>query len=136
MAQSGQYNYTRLLCHGEKAGAQLAVNEFVNHTMSAIFLLNDNFRPYYKWSFRALRSLPKLSLHAELMEFLITTDNEEEMAREKYDVIEGMASDIVGELIDLGLTKANCGDLEKHAYSVNDGIEDGDLRNMHILAGV
>ena len=136
MAQSGQYNYTRLLSHGEKAGAQLAVNEFVNHTMSAIFLLNDSFRPYYKWSFRALRSLPKLSLHAELMEFLITTDNEEEMAREKYDVIEGMASDIIDELINLGLTKANCGDLEKHAYSVNDGIEDGDLRNMHILAGV
>ena len=31
------------------------------------------------------------------------------------------------------LTKAICGDLEKHAYSVNDGIRDGEIRNLHIL---
>lgn len=136
MAQSGQYNYTRCLSHGEKAAAQLAVNQFVGSTMAVIFLLNNSYRPYYKWSFKALRQLPKLSLHAELMEFLITTDNEEEMAKEKYDVIESMAGDIIDELIDQDLTKANCGDLEKHAYSLNDGIQDGDLRNMHILAGV
>ena len=104
--------------------------------MSVIFLLNDVYRPYYKWSFRALRNLPKLSLHAELMEFLLTTDNEEEMAKEKYDVMEGMAADIIDELVDGDLTKANCGDLEKHAHSVNDGIEDGDIRNLHILAGI
>ena len=35
-----------------------------------------------------------------------------------------------------GITRAICGDLEKHAYSVNDGIADGDLRNRHILAAV
>ena len=34
------------------------------------------------------------------------------------------------------LTRAVCGDLEKHAYSVNDGITDGDIRNMNILACV
>ena len=32
-----------------------------------------------------------------------------------------------------GLTEAVCGDLEKHAYSVNDGIRDGEIRNRHIL---
>ena len=32
-----------------------------------------------------------------------------------------------------GLTEATCGDLEKHAYSVNDGIKDGQVRNLHIL---
>ena len=136
MAQAGQYNYMRCLSHGESAAAQLAAIEFARHAMAAIFLINDSYQPYYKWSFRALRNLPKLSLHAELLEFLITTDNEEEMAKEKYDVIEGMAADIIDELIDQDLTKANCGDLEKHAYSVNDGIADSELRNMHILAGV
>ena len=34
------------------------------------------------------------------------------------------------------LTDAVCGDLEKHAYSVNDHIRDSNLRNMHILAAV
>ena len=32
------------------------------------------------------------------------------------------------------LTEAICGDLEKHAYSVNDRIENAELRNAHILA--
>ena len=136
MAQSGQYNYRRCLAHGESAASQLAVNEFVKSSMEVIFLLNRQYQPYYKWSFRALRALPKLSLDAELMEFLLTTGNEEEMASEKYDVIESIAADVIDELMEQGLTKAICGDLEKHAYSVNDGIEDAQLRNMHILAGV
>ena len=136
MAQAGQYNYTRCLKHGEKAAAQLAVFEFAKSASAAIFLLNEVYQPYYKWSFRAMRALPKLDIEAELLEYLITTDNEPATAEEKYDVIEGIAADVIDELIDQGLTKANCGDLEKHAYSVNDGIEDAGIRNRHILAAV
>lgn len=136
MAQSGQYNYMRCIRHGEEAAAQLAVTEFVKSTMEAIFLLNNAYMPYYKWSFRALRSLPKLALEAELMEYLLTTDNEEAAAAEKYDVIEGIAADVIEELQEQELTEAVCGDLEKHAYSVNDRIADSELRNMHILAGI
>ncbi|MBQ9420203.1 MAG: DUF4037 domain-containing protein [Lachnospiraceae bacterium] len=136
MNQSGQYNYTRCIRHGEQAAAQLAVFEFVKSAMAAIFLLNKRYQPYYKWSFKALRELPKLSIEAELMEYLITTGNEPEMAEEKYAVIEGIAADIIGELIDQQVTEANCGDLEKHAYSVNDHVADPELRNMHVLAGV
>ena len=135
-AQAGQYNYTRCLHHGENGAAQLAAITFAQHAMSAIFLLNEVYEPYYKWSFRALRALPRLSIEAELLEYLITTDNDGQMAQEKYDVIEGICADLIDELIDQGLTQANCGDLEKHAYSVNDGIADGGIRNMHVLAGV
>lgn len=136
MAQSGQYNYTRCLAHGETGAAALAAAEFVKSTMQTVFLLNQVYEPYYKWSFRAMRALPKLSLLAELCEYLITTDNAEEQAESKYDVMEGIAADVIDELLDQGLTKADCGDLEKHAYSVNDGIEDAGIRNLHILAGV
>ena len=58
------------------------------------------------------------------------------MAEAKYDAIEGIAADVIDELIDQGVTRANCGDLEKHAYSVNDQIEDGEIRNLHILASI
>ena len=136
MAQAGQYNYMRCIRHGEGAAAQLAAGEFVRSAISVIFLLNRRYQPYYKWSFRALRALPELSLLAELMEYLITTDNDGTMYEEKYTVIESIAADIIDELIRQDLTKANCGDLEKHAYSVNDGIGSGELRNLHILAGV
>ena len=136
MAQSGQYNYKRCIDHGEPAAAQLAVNEFVNAAMAAIFLLNNNYKPYYKWSFRALRALPKLSLEAEIMEFLLTTNNDGDMAEEKYYAIEGIAADVIDELAEQGLTNAICGDLEKHAYSVNDGIQDSEIRNLHVLAAI
>jgi hypothetical protein len=136
MAQAGQYNFTRCLQHGEIAAAQMAVFEFVKSAVEVIFLLNQRYQPYYKWSFRALRALPVLSIEAELMEYLITSDNGPENAEEKYDCIESIASDVIEELIEQELTKASCGDLEKHAYSVNDSVAQADLRNMHILAGV
>ena len=135
MGQSGQYNYSRCLAHGENAAAQLAVCEFVRHTISALFLLNGVYEPYYKWSFRALRALPELSYEAELLEYLLTSDNAAEAAEEKQKVIEGIAADVIGVLQDRGLTKAVCLDLEKHAYSVNDTVADPALRNANILEG-
>ena len=135
MAQAGQYNYQRCLAHGEPAAAQLALNEFVNRTLAVIFLLNRTYLPYYKWRFRALRTLPRLSELAETLELLITTDNGAVMAQAKADLAEDVASRIITELQEQELTKAICGDLEKHAYSVNDSIADPSLRNADILIG-
>ena len=135
-AQAGQYNYTRCLKHGEAGAAQLAAIEFAKNAMAAIFLLNNVYQPFYKWSFRAMRALPRLSLIAELLEYLITTGVDGDLAHDKYEVIEDIASDVIAELGEQGLTQSTCGDLEKHAYSVNDGIAEGSLRNSHILAGV
>ena len=136
MAQAGQYNYRRCVAHGEAAAAQLAAFEFTRATTSAIFLLNSRYQPFYKWVFRAMRELPKLAIEAELLEWLITTGNEPEQAEEKADVIESIAADVIDELQAQGLTQAICGDLEKHAYSVNDAVADANLRNAHILAAV
>ena len=134
-AQAGQYNYLRCLRHGETAAAQLAVIAFAQSVMEIVFLLNDAYQPFYKWQFRAIRALPKLPFAAELVEYLITTNNDGHLAQDKYEVIEDISADIIAELEAQGLTAADCADLEKHAYSVNDGIADGNLRNLHILAG-
>ncbi len=135
-AQAGQYNFPRCLRHGETAAAQLAVIAFAQSVMEIVFLLNDAYQPFYKWQFRAMRALPKLPFTAELLEYLITTNNDGRLAHDKYEVVEDISADIIAELSVQDLTTADCADLEKHAYSVNDGIEDGNLRNMHILAGV
>ena len=136
MAQAGQYNYPRCLSHGETAAAQLAVNEFVNAALSVIFLLNERYLPFYKWRFRALRELPLLSESARVLEYLLCTPNDEDTAQEKLQLMEELASQVISLLQDQQLTEAICGDLEKHAYSVNDHIADSELRNMHILAAV
>ena len=136
MAQSGQYNYRRCLDHGEPGAAQLAVIEFVRSAMQAVFLLNEVYMPFYKWQLRAMRQLSRLSLLAELMEYLLTTDNDGDMAAAKREVMESIVRDIIRELQNQSLTGADCGSLETHAYSVNDRIGDADLRNLHILAAV
>ncbi len=136
MAQSGQYNYNRCLAHGESGAAQLAAIEFVKAAMQVLFLLNRAYMPYYKWSFRALQALPKFSELAETLEFLLTTENTGDLKETKYLVIEDIASMVIGELQEQNMTKAICGDLEKHAYSVNDSIIDPDLRNRNIFCAV
>ena len=136
MAQAGQYNYPRCLAHGETAAAQLAVNEFVNAALAVIFLLNGRYLPFYKWRFRALRELPLLGDSARVLEYLLCTPNDEDTAQEKQELIEELATKIITVLQEQQLTEAICGDLEKHAYSVNDQISDAVLRNAHTLSAV
>ena len=136
MAQAGQYNYPRIIGRGEKAAAQLAVYEFVKSAIEVIFLLNYEYAPYYKWSFKAMRSLLVLPELEETLYTLMTTDNEGDNPEGKYQLIEQIAGKVIAFLMDQGMTKATCGDLEKHAYSVNDSIADGEIRNLNILYAV
>lgn len=137
MAQSGQYNFTRCIRHGEPEAAQLACTEFVTAAMKALFLLKRRYMPYYKWSFRALRQMDGMAGFATQLSFLLTGDNADETVAEvKYDTIETVASDVISLLQEQELTQAICGDLEKHAYSVNDHIADSEIRNLHLLAAI
>ena len=132
MEQAGQYNYARCLAHGEAEAAQLAATEFVKSAMAAAFLLNRRYRPYYKWSFRALRELPRLSELAGPLGALLGGGRPvEQTAR-----IESAAAAVLTELREQGLSRAAGADLERHAYAVNDTIKDAALRNRHILAAV
>lgn len=131
MAQAGQYNFQRCLKHNEPEAAQLACNEFINAAMKTAFLLNGKYMPYYKWSFRALREIES-SLADRLSSLLMSGKS----AGEKYEIIEEISSFFISELQKKEITKAVCGDLEKHAYSVNDMIRDGSIRNLHILTAI
>ncbi|MCF0136554.1 MAG: DUF4037 domain-containing protein [Lachnospiraceae bacterium] len=137
MAQAGQYNFSRCLKHGEPEAAQLACGEFVNSAMKATFLLQGHYMPYYKWSFRALKSLLFTEELAKRLSFILMADHtDSQVAEQKYTFIEEIASYMIEDLQDRGITKAICGDLEKHAYSVNDFITDSEIRNLNILASI
>ncbi len=136
MAQAGQYNYARCLFRGENGSAQLAVYEFVKHTISAIYLLNNKYEPFYKWAYRGLRDLPILGGLGDSLALLTEMDSIGENARLKGEVIEDIAALYIEELRRQGLSTRDCQDLEKHAYSVLDGVDDGMLRNMHIMEGI
>lgn len=136
MAQAGQYNYHRCIKRGERGAAQLAVFEFVKHTISAVYLLNNSYEPFYKWAYRGLLKLPILGNIGDSLQVMTELDNTDLNVEIKLAVIEDIASLIIGELQNQSLTKAICTDLEKHAYSVLDGVKDNGLRNMHIMEGI
>lgn len=136
MAQAGQYNYARCIDHGETGAAQLSVFEFVKHAISAVYLLNGVYEPFYKWAYRGMRDLPLLSDLEMALSGLTELGNTKPEAREKIEIIEDIATFIIDEIKAQGITKATCNNLETHAYSVADGIKDGTLRNMHIMDGI
>ena len=136
MGQSGQYNYPRCTARGESAAAQLAVAEFVKSAMHTVFLINKQYIPYYKWSFKALSSLPKLSELYSSFEFLISSGNGAEEAEKKTALIEEICKKIFSELSHDGATSYSGSEAEGHAYSVNGKIQDNHIRNLHIMYAI
>ncbi|MBQ7898193.1 MAG: DUF4037 domain-containing protein [Clostridia bacterium] len=130
MGQSGQYNYKRCLIRGDAGAAALSASEFVKSAIHTIFLLNRSYLPYYKWQFRGLKDLEILSeLYAPLEEIMISPIDKEEL-------IEEVCQSIIHELKRQALTEYGCTEFEGHAYSVNNKIKDGEIRNLNILYGV
>ncbi len=136
MAQAGQYNYSRCIARGETAAAQLAVFEFVQSALHSVYLLNRVYMPYYKWSFRGLTELPRLSELADALEYLISSGNTADEAARKAAMIEQVAEAVAEELRVQGLTDLYTTELEPQAYAINDTIADHNIRNLHILHGV
>ena len=132
MAQSGQYNYMRCLRHGEPGAAALALDEFVRNTAQMVFLLNRRFAPYYKWVFRAMRDLPKLGGLSDELTDLLTGGGSGEV---KAHQIETVCAAIAAELRTQGLSDSEEVYLEPHAFAVQSGIIDRELRALHIMEG-
>lgn len=136
MGQSGQYNYSRCVSRGESAAAQMAVFEFTQSALHAIYLLNNAYMPYYKWSFRGLKNLSKLNLLADDLEYLISSGNSENEYRLKIKKIESICASVANELRAQGITGLENDEMEQQAYAANESITDNNIRNLHILYGV
>lgn len=136
MLQSGQYNYSRLVKRKENGAAQLAVFEFVKHTISVIYLLNNKYEPFYKWAYKGMRSLEILGNLEDALVSLTELGNSKTESTAKTETIDEICNLIVAELKVQGLTDSESENLEKHAISVQNKIKDPFLRNMHIMDGI
>ena len=72
MAQTGQYNYSRMLKRGDVVTASIIRMKFVEHTIEMIYLLNRIYAPFYKWQYRGLKSMSTLKKVRTLIEKLIS----------------------------------------------------------------
>lgn len=136
MAQAGQYNYPRICKRRDYGAAQLAVFEFVKHSISVIYLLNNTYEPYYKWVYKGIKNFKILSGVEESLAWLTENGNDEEKSKLKSEVIEDISSLIIAELNKMNLTEAKSNNLSEHAYSVTSFIKDVEIRNMHIMSGI
>ena len=133
MAQSGQYNYSRCLRHGERGAAVLALSEFVNAAGSMIYLLNRRHMPYYKWMLRGMAELELLSDMSGALEFLLWGDNDEAGVKTKQQVIEDICACVVRELKKQQLSCGSWDYLEAHAHDIMSHIENAEIRALHIM---
>ena len=136
MAQSGLYNYPRLIKRGEAGAAQLAVFEFVKNAISVIYLLNNRYEPFYKWAYRGMRELEILGNLCSPLAALTELGNSADEAAAKAETIEEIAQLLITEYRKMGISDSASNELEAHAYAIIKGIENVELRNMHIMQGI
>ena len=82
-AQAGQYNYGRCKKRNDIVAANLALDEFVREGMRTAYLLNRRYMPYYKWAWRGLENLERLSELKPLFEQVLSSEGERECAVEE-----------------------------------------------------
>lgn len=135
MAQSGQYNYSRCLRHGEEGAAMLALADFVRSAAHMLYLLNRRHAPYYKWLLRGVDELPRLSELRGALDYLLTADNDGRGRETKAGVIEDICAAVVRELNAQQLTDGDWDYLENHAFRLMDRIQTPEIRAMHVMEG-
>lgn len=150
MAQSGQYNYARLMKRGEYVGASLALSEFIKNTISMVHLLNKRYMPFYKWSFKSMTILPKLKEVQEKINTLATMEFQQEAWQgvsadsyvytlnqkdKKVVLIEEICAMVVAELQAQDLTGRQDAFLENHTMEIMSRIQDETIRARHVMEG-
>lgn len=134
MAQSGQYNYPRLMRRGDPSGARLALAEFLNAALSMLYLLNFRYEPFYKWQFAGAKELVAMSDALPYLREIACLSTRRDGA-DIVSHIENVAGAAIRELKLQGLTDAAGDYLEPHAHSIMSKIADPEIRGLHVMEG-
>lgn len=111
-AQAGQYNYGRCKKRNDIVAANLALDEFVREGMRTAYLLNRRYMPYYKWAWRGLENLERLSELKPLFEQVLSSEGERE------SVVEEICARLLEELKRQNLTYGEETFLELHVERI------------------
>lgn len=136
MAQSGQYNFMRCAKRGELVAANCAEAEFINTAISMVFLLNKQYKPFYKWMHRALLKLPILGVVVyELCADLINAhavESGQKLYERKNELIESICQHIIAELRLQGLSSSSSDFLLDHGPLIQSKIQDPLIKSINV----
>lgn len=135
MAQSGQYNFSRCIAHGENGAAALACAEFVRNTVSFVYLVNRKYAPFYKWALRGMKNLEKFSHFSTLLSEMLTGGFSPDEIKFKKQTIENICTEAAEYLRNSGLSACKTDFLEPHAYEIQNKIKNPEIRLLHVMEG-
>lgn len=115
MAQSGQYNYSRMFGRGEKVTAAIALSEFMKHTMAMVYLLNRKYSPFYKWMHRGMQELRILPEIGDILNALVDFPSGDERIPQTIEIIVAL---IIAEMKKQGLTSGEDNYLDHHTDKI------------------
>ena len=127
--QTGQYNYARCMLRGDAAAAQVIRGRFLENAAAMAFLLCRRYRPFYKWTFRALAALPEpgAALAEKAAQLAEVPDGPEAAA-----IFEEMAAALLAALRREGLTEGKSDFLMDHVGELLRGVQDEKLREKGV----
>ena len=134
MSQSGQYNFPRCMNRGDEAAAWLALGEFVPAALSACYLLEKKYMPFYKWAFRGTEDFTICGNVVAELRALIAMGNDSSSAGRKQEMIESICIKVGGELNRQGYSNSTDPFLQTHLPSIMSGISDPQIRGLHVMA--
>ena len=115
MAQSGQYNYSRMNGRGETVTAAIALSEFMKHTMAMVYLLNRTYAPFYKWLHKGMQKLAILPEIGDILNALVDFPRGDERIPQTIEIIVAM---IIAEMKKQGLTSGEDNYLDHHTDNI------------------
>ena len=115
MAQTGQYNYPRMVKRDDKGASFMCLAGFVEAAVDGAYLLNDIYPPFYKWKFRGMEEFRCLGTLGVLIEELLETQDRPD---EAAALIEKICGDFVQELRLQGLSSSDENFLEAQKAEV------------------
>ncbi len=119
IAQSGQYNYGRMLQRGDKVTAQIALSEFMKHTMAIVYLLNRRYAPFYKWMHKGMEDLPILAVIGDILNAIADMQVGDERIPQTIEIIVTL---IIDEMKKQSLTTGSDNYLDHHTDNILRGI--------------
>lgn len=123
IGQSGQYNYPRLKKRKDPVAMSLAMSEFIKNVISVVYLLNNQYAPFYKWAYYGMRRLPKSGWEiSEKLAVLIAAD-------EKQPLIEEICSMLIMEFKKQGISDCMEEFMIRQGESIHRHIRNDGLRN-------
>lgn len=133
MSQAGQYNYERCMKRGETAAAYLSCGEFIKNTISAVYLLNRSYMPFYKWMFRGMDKLEHLKEMKPMLERLAAMTDSPENTAVKTDLIEAVCIMVRDELRRQSLISGGDAFLNNHCRDLMSRIEDSRIKCLPVM---